>query len=858
MENKRPVGHGKKVGSGSARAEKGEQVSSRPVGTGSGRTGSFDQRPEKDRAGGERSNAGKLGLLALLMILPKKYRRLLLLVVAVLAVFGLMTGRCNILSGEDLSYYPATDQTAQVTAVPYYTQAPAATAIPYYTEAPVLTMAPVVTRAPETTAAPLVGEARAKRITPLGNGRDTVTVMIYMCGTDLESKYGMGTSDLGEMVKATISDKVNVIVETGGCRAWKNNIVSSSVNQIYQVQTGGLKRLESNFGTAAMTNPDNLATFIQYCTKNYPANRNILILWDHGGGSLSGYGYDEKQSTGFTSAASMTLPQIDAALKKGGCTFDWIGFDACLMATLETAMVCNPYADYMIASEESEPGTGWYYTDWLTALSQNTSASTESIGKVIVDTFISASQRAQANAQVTLSVLDLAKMQGTVPGALRSFSTATTALIKGNGYNQVANARANVRQFARQSRINQVDLIDLCDRIGTGEAKTLAAALKGCVAYNKTSISRAYGVSIYFPYETLSGVKSAISTYNSLGIDSEYAKCIQSFASLEQGGQFASSASQQSYGSYSSGGDLLSTLLGGFMDSSSYGSSGSSPYGSSSPLGSLMQEFTTGAGSGSYSAGNSVDVSTIYDLLSAFSGRSMPAALSWVDTDLVADKAADIAQNRLDPARITVTDKGGVPTLVLTDGEWALVETAAVNVFVDDGQGFIDLGCDNYLEYDQDEDLILGYDGTWLCLDGHVAAFYMTEAGEDGTYGRIPARITREVDGETQELLMNIMVFIDGQGDAAVLGADPLYAGETDTQAKGSIPLEQGDSIQLLCDYYAYDGAFEGSYELGDAFTVADDVTLEYLRLENEEDLSVSYRLTDVYGNTYWTPACIY
>ena len=858
MENKRPVGHGKKVGSGSARAEKGEQVSSRPVGTGSGRTGSFDQRPENDRAGGERSNAGKLGLLALLMILPKKYRRLLLLVVAVLAVFGLMTGRCNILSGEDLSYYPATDQTAQVTVVPYYTQAPAATAIPYYTEAPVLTMAPVVTRAPEATAAPLVGEARAKRITPLGNGRDTVTVMIYMCGTDLESKYGMGTSDLGEMVKATISDKVNVIVETGGCRAWKNNIVSSSVNQIYQVQTGGLKRLESNFGTAAMTNPDNLATFIQYCAKNFPANRNILILWDHGGGSLSGYGYDEKQSTGFTSAASMTLPQIDAALKKGGCTFDWIGFDACLMATLETAMVCNPYADYMIASEESEPGTGWYYTDWLTALSQNTSASTESIGKVIVDTFISASQRAQANAQVTLSVLDLAKMQGTVPGALRSFSTATTALIKGNGYNQVANARANVRQFARQSRINQVDLIDLCDRIGTGEAKTLAAALKGCVAYNKTSISRAYGVSIYFPYETLSGVKSAISTYNSLGIDSEYAKCIQSFASLEQGGQFASSASQQSYGSYSSGGDLLSTLLGGFMDSSSYGSSGSSPYGSSSPLGSLMQEFTTGAGSGSYSAGNSVDVSTIYDLLSAFSGRSMPAALSWVDTDLVADKAADIAQNRLDPARITVTDKDGVPTLVLTDGEWALVETAAVNVFVDDGQGFIDLGCDNYLEYDQDEDLILGYDGTWLCLDGHVAAFYMTEAGEDGTYGRIPARITREADGETQELLMNIMVFIDGQGDAAVLGADPLYAGETDTQAKGSIPLEQGDSIQLLCDYYAYDGAFEGSYELGEAFTVADDVTLEYLRLENEGDLSVSYRLTDVYGNTYWTPACIY
>ena len=848
MENKRPTGHGKKVGSGSAHVEKGEKVSSRPVGTGSGRTGSFDQRPGENRDG-ERSTAGKLGLLALLLVLPKKYRRILLIVIAVVAVLG-MLGKCGgAFSGSDVSYYPETNQLSQATDAPYYTYAPVVTEAPVYTEAPVITPAPVVTEAPVVTAAPVVGEARAKRVVPKGNGKDTVTVMIYMCGTDLESKYGMGTSDLGEMVKATISDKVNVIVETGGCRAWKNNIVSSSVNQIYQVQTGGLRRLESDFGKSYMTDPDNLASFIQYCKKNFPADRNILIFWDHGGGSLSGYGYDEKQGSGFgVSADTMTLPEIKAALQKGGCVFDWIGFDACLMATLETAMVCNDYADYMIASEESEPGTGWYYTDWLTQLSKNTSVSTESIGKTIVDTFVTASQRSQANAQVTLSVVDLAKMSGTVPQALRNFSAATTNLIKGNNYKQVADARANARQFARQSRINQVDLIDLCERIGTAESKTLAAALKGCVAYNKSTMTRAYGVSVYFPYETLNGVKNAINTYNNLGIDSEYTKCIQSFASVGQGGQFASSASQQGYGSYSSGGDLLSTLLGGFMDSGSYGSS---PYGSSSPLGSLTGGYTNS--SGSYSAGNSVDASTIYDLLNAFSGRSMPAALDWVDTDLVASKALDISENRLDPARITVTDKNGVPTLVLTDAEWALIETAAVNVFVDDGKGFIDLGYDNYLEYDQDNDLILGFDGTWLCVDGHPAAFYMTEAGEDGTYGRIPAKITR--NGE--EMLMNIMVFIDQDGDAVVLGADPLYAGETETLGKGSIPLEKGDKIQLLCDYYTYDNAYEGSYTLGKAFTAGSSLTVEYLVLDNTE-LTVSYRLTDVYGNVYWTPAVVY
>ena len=119
MENNRPQGHGKKVGSGSAHVDKGDKVSSRPVGTGSGRTGSFDQRPGDNRAGGDRSNAGKLGLLALLMILPKKYRRLALLVIAVVAVLGVLKGGCdNLLPGNDVSYYPDTNQVSQATEVP--------------------------------------------------------------------------------------------------------------------------------------------------------------------------------------------------------------------------------------------------------------------------------------------------------------------------------------------------------------------------------------------------------------------------------------------------------------------------------------------------------------------------------------------------------------------------------------------------------------------------------------------------------------------------------------------------------------------------------------------------------------------
>ena len=84
------------------------------------------------------------------------------------------------------------------------------------------------------------GKAREKYITPKGNGKDVVTVMVYMCGTDLESKYGMATSDLKEMASANISDKLNIIVETGGCKQWKISGISNSVNQIYKVESGKL------------------------------------------------------------------------------------------------------------------------------------------------------------------------------------------------------------------------------------------------------------------------------------------------------------------------------------------------------------------------------------------------------------------------------------------------------------------------------------------------------------------------------------------------------------------------------------------------------------------------------------------
>jgi hypothetical protein len=211
--------------------------------------------------------------------------------------------------------------------------------------------------------------SREKYTKLLGGGKDTVTIMVYMCGTDLESRSGMGTSDLQEMLNASFGRNINLLIYTGGCKAWKNSAVSSSDNQIWQVRDGKLVCLQKDLGSVSMTDPGTLAGYIQWCAKNYPASRYELILWDHGGGSVSGYGYDEK----FASSGSMSLAGLDSALSAADVKFDFIGFDACLMATVETALTMSQYADYLIASEETEPGVGWYYTDWLTDFGKDTS-----------------------------------------------------------------------------------------------------------------------------------------------------------------------------------------------------------------------------------------------------------------------------------------------------------------------------------------------------------------------------------------------------------------------------------------------------------------------------------------------------
>ncbi len=664
---------------------------------------------------------------------------------------------------------------------------------------------------------------RAKYTNILGNGQDTVTIMVYMCGTDLESGNSMATMDLQEMVNAGAnSDKLNLIVYTGGCKKWKNNIVSNTVNQIYKVGNGGLACLVKDDGRDPMTKPATLTRFINYCTQNFPANRYELIFWDHGGGSVSGYGYDEKNAN----YGSMSLKGINDALTAAGTKFDFIGFDACLMATLENALMLDAHADYLVASEETEPGVGWYYTNWLKSFNNNTSTPTLNVSKNIIDDFVTVCNQKCPGQKTTLSVVDLAELKANVEPKFNAFSTATAQLIASD-YQKVSSARSNSREFATSSRIDQIDLVHFAYNLNTKESKALADAILKAVKYNRTSsnMTNCYGLSIFFPYRKNSMVSSAVSVYNAIGLDSSYATCIQKFASMGVAGQAVGSTA--SYGSIT-GSSPLGSLLG-----SSSGSGAQSSSDISSLLGSLM-----GGGSGGGSS------SLLGALLGGGSGDFFGRSLGDVDT-----AAQYLSTHQFDPNQLVWSRKNGKYVMTLSEDQWNLVTGLMMNVFVDDGEGYIDLGLDNLYEFTKEGDLIGEYNGVWLGIDSQPVAYYMLDMLQEGNNYTITGRVPCLIDGVRSNLIL-----VCDNGNWSIAGACYDYVdGETDTVAKGMAEIPDGAKIDLLCDYYSYSGDYQNSYLLGEQITYTGENKVGDYQFN--EKFQVTYLFTDLYGYEYWTPA---
>ena len=248
-------------------------------------------------------------------------------------------------------------------------------------------------------------------VTIVEKQNDNHTVLIYMCGADLESKNGLASGDIYEILQVSNQpDDVNIVIETGGATSWASGYgygINADKLERWHVENKKLVR-DASLTYASMGQTSTLQSFIEYGLNNYPADRTGLVFWNHGGG-MRGVCYDEKKNddvlknSEIKSAVSGALSNCDMSGQK----LEWVGYDACLMAVQDIAETNSKYFNYMIASEESEAGYGWDYDNWVDDLYAK--KSTETVLKAIVDSFIYDNGGASSTkGDQTLSYLDLA------------------------------------------------------------------------------------------------------------------------------------------------------------------------------------------------------------------------------------------------------------------------------------------------------------------------------------------------------------------------------------------------------------------------------------------------------------------
>ena len=280
--------------------------------------------------------------------------------------------------------------------------------------------------------------------------------MVFIAGdNDLDT---FGSTDIKEMLSvADTGDSLTILVQQD-----QSKDARDSGTKRYVIRNGQKESIV-HLGETNTGDSNTLTEFLKWGMENYEAERNIAVLWNHGGGTrdelFPGYENNVTNATMRSVAKvnptlgnqpsifseELRLKRIAELMKKYeveqgkptrsigraearsilfddeakdfldnlelkqvfvdlGKKLDIIGFDACLMNMLEVAYQLREHTEVVVGSEELEPGKGWDYEALVTFLVENPNASNEEIGEAIVDSFV-ASYANENELKVTLSAL---------------------------------------------------------------------------------------------------------------------------------------------------------------------------------------------------------------------------------------------------------------------------------------------------------------------------------------------------------------------------------------------------------------------------------------------------------------------
>ena len=340
-------------------------------------------------------------------------------------------------------------------------------------------------------------------------GGGSWAVYWYLCGSDLETNYGCATTDLQEMLEIKLPENVNVVIQTGGANVWQNEQMDASKLQRWLYNSEGLQLIHEE-AAANMGDAQTLYDFLSFANTNYPADKVAVTFWNHGGGSVSGAAFDEIYGLDSLDLAEM-YQAFDAVwpANKENPALELVGFDTCLMATIDVAAVFQNFSKYLVGSEEVEPGNGWLYSGWLGALAADPTMDGDDLGIAICNTYFEGCEAVGTQDQATLSVTDLTKLTPLLE-AYESFGEEAfvAAAQDPSFFAQLGRAAAQSENYGgntkEQGYTNMVDLGHLARQTAwmLPSAQNVSDALAGCVIHKVGGIYRAEatGLSCYYSY----------------------------------------------------------------------------------------------------------------------------------------------------------------------------------------------------------------------------------------------------------------------------------------------------------------------------------------------------------------------
>lgn len=366
-------------------------------------------------------------------------------------------------------------------------------------------------------------KAQAKK-----RGAKKWTIMVHLAADN--NLYRFGLEDVNEMEAGLASDDVNVIVLFDGIKDGDSAILKVERDPAGMNSTWVSKPVDDKGAVIpASKEIDSGSTavatkFATWTAENFPAEHYMLAYWDHGNGIFAnggqffnkGFAWDDKGTHMGTNALSTILPAFKQA---AGKNLDILGFDACLMAHVELAYQAKGNADYLVASEELEPGAGWAYHDWLSAVSK-TDKSPKAVASALVDSFgrsyaPGGSQNSSGRQfDITLSATDINAMTAQVVPAMNKLAGSLTAALPTHKA-AIANARKNTESYDNRDcadlghftkAVMSENLPDNVKADALAVQRALGNAIVREVHTGKTinvGVKNASGLVVYFPQATM-------------------------------------------------------------------------------------------------------------------------------------------------------------------------------------------------------------------------------------------------------------------------------------------------------------------------------------------------------------------